>query len=291
MQWLNEPDNCVPTIQWLNKTDDCICEQPIQQKHFHTPGVLLHEGNWKEEGFSKEKYPNIPLPKGDIWEYFDCWPNCTCAIVGSAGLALYVPPGTGKFIDSHDIIFRANAGPFTGYEEAVGSRTDIRCTCHRDSHCFVTTGEETGKVIPRDGGPEFWRLWDSNKTLMNGKLKETVMWSTTAAFRSRCTNFLRTYGTRLAQPSASFWALCMAFPLCHTIDIFGADMYSCLEEKYYFNSKDNDCANDQGEFGSHSFQAERNALLTLSMERNLTMMPGTLNHLPNRKLIKQSLVV
>ena len=52
-----------------------------------------------------------------------------CAIIGSAGLLLDY--SYGKEIDSHDFIIRFGQAPTLGYENYVGSKTDMRIlTCH-----------------------------------------------------------------------------------------------------------------------------------------------------------------
>jgi hypothetical protein len=48
----------------------------------------------------------------------------SCAVVGNAGILL--DQEYGEFIDSHDIIIRSNQALTIGYENCVGSRTDIR---------------------------------------------------------------------------------------------------------------------------------------------------------------------
>eukprot|EP00958_Prasinococcus_capsulatus_P014820 scaffold1561_cov404-Prasinococcus_capsulatus_cf.AAC.5 len=49
----------------------------------------------------------------------------TCAVVGGAGSLLY-GEAFGQEIDQHECILRANDQPLAGYEDRVGSRTDLQ---------------------------------------------------------------------------------------------------------------------------------------------------------------------
>tara|TARA_R110002020_G_scaffold423996_5_gene633147 strand:- start:19 stop:729 length:711 start_codon:yes stop_codon:yes gene_type:complete len=62
----------------------------------------------------------------------------SCALVGNSGILM--DRKDGKLIDSHDFIIRCNEAHVEGFEENVGSRTDIRIA---NSHMFHSVLENT----------------------------------------------------------------------------------------------------------------------------------------------------
>uniref|UniRef100_A0A061R566 beta-galactoside alpha-(2,6)-sialyltransferase n=1 Tax=Tetraselmis sp. GSL018 TaxID=582737 RepID=A0A061R566_9CHLO len=171
---------------------------------------------------SRKNFPPADLP--DLFNF------TTCAVVGS-GLKL-LKQRRGREIDAHGTIFRSNQAPTKGFEQFVGSRTDIRVTNAANAF-FSEDGNRTSCIvplIPRKNGDDVVRLVHKEipgpesacRMLPMSPQFEAYRWTT---FSNRTGRFMK------AKWSSGFSAIAIAVQLCQQVDIYG---YS-FQGNYYFN--------------------------------------------------------
>lgn len=93
-------------------------------------------------------------------QYFEnIYKNKSCAVIGNGGVILENKDG--HVIDNHDIVLRCNQTQTLGYEESVGTKTNVRMI---NSHFFVSLKEgQNSRFVNRMKG--IFEKFDENYLL------------------------------------------------------------------------------------------------------------------------------
>ena len=103
----------------------------------------------------------------------DLWAEASVALVGNAGYLAEVRQG--GFLDSHDVIIRMNNFRLTGFEEAVGHRTDVLLTNFYKDIDFSNPALHQASVIVSSSPNNFQRTPERGLFIRHGERITTGM--------------------------------------------------------------------------------------------------------------------
>ena len=101
------------------------------------------------------------------------WVGASVALVGNAGYLSKVQQG--DLIDSHDVVIRMNNFRLTGFEEAIGRRTDILLTNFYRDIDFSNPALQQAQVVVSSSPNNFQKTPERGLLIRHGELITTGM--------------------------------------------------------------------------------------------------------------------
>jgi len=228
-----------------------------------------------------KKY-NGKYSKDDVISYFtginsfdSDFSDKSCAVIGSAPNIL--DKKLGKEIDSHDFIIRSNAARIEGFEDWVGSRTDLRLISGKT---FSSISFETGGTLGLPSATWFPRLknehfivrpYPSNLDRVFGILDLHMNGNNKISYIDR---ELETYSNALTngkESTTGFIAIILAVMLFKKVNIYGYSFYGGRQDAEFPSSKYYTMAPLSCGGLIHSFKGELEATKNLESEGYLSI--------------------
>ena len=190
----------------------------------------------------------------------------TCAVVGSSDLLRVLPDSYGPQIDAHERVWRVNSAPTVGWEQTVGSRTDVRVINH-----VVTDAMHGRNVEKREelrGSSIVNTLCNEELCVQTDRVRSTRTLSVDDVLRARVVPSC----SPKKKSSTGFLAVALALRACEHVHLYGffsdccnSSLFPKLNYKYYHNPKSQwvCCAG-----GREDFEGE---LASLSTHRRVTI--------------------
>ena len=179
-----------------------------------------------------------PFMAGRSGKLFD-----KCAVVGNSGSLLETQ--LGPDIDSHDIVFRFNAGITSGYEQFVGSKTTFRLLNNPD-----VTVKEAGEVYLHTLRNHDLKNWAAALSVDEERQKSCFVCD--PEFLCYSWQWVRNQGHK---PSSGLVGVILAMKVCEKLNVYGfqfRNYFSKTSRPHYYDWE----RPKKGREGVHPFMRE-----------------------------------
>jgi len=213
----------------------------------------------------------------------------SCSLVSTAGYLLNFT--NGKMIDSTDFVVRSGGGPVEGYEEHVGSRTDLRILRHSNFQekryrgtAASIVGSNAEIVVDLDKveshlsplSPTF--LYTQRQALLSRSVPYlSYHHKEYTASRNMSSRFASCLDTKRDMSSGirALSALLESFSFCQTVRAFGFFGHEFLDTQYHYYDDGlgpkttSDQYESRANTGGHAFSAEQACISRLARESDV----------------------